>query len=166
MKSTRTTLQFVFFLLLSFILFASCKPASNNISANPYNDFPFLEYEIRQFREAFDSGALSVQELTRAYLERIEAIDDRGPRLNSMIRVNPDAMEIAGQLDREKAQGLSRGPLHGIPVVLKDNIDTHDRMPATAGSAGVKGFLSPSGQFHRRKAPGGRGAHSWEGEFK
>ncbi|MGC8000302.1 amidase family protein, partial [Salmonella enterica] len=72
--------------------------------------------------------------MTEAYLARIAAVDRSGPRLNSVIEVNPDALDIAEQRDRERAAGTTRGPLHGIPVLIKDNIDTADRMKTTAGS--------------------------------
>ena len=79
-------------------------------------------------------GKYSVTEVVSAYLDRINEIDKNGPALNSIIIVNPDAMQIADELDKEKAAGKIRGPLFGIPVILKDNIDTHDRMPNTAGA--------------------------------
>src|SRR5437867_11536111 len=72
--------------------------------------------------------------LTRHFLERIEAYDRRGPRLNAVLEVNPEALEIAEALDRERASTGSRGPLHGIPVLLKDNIATADRLHTSAGS--------------------------------
>ncbi|MBW6457944.1 MAG: amidase [FCB group bacterium] len=103
-----------------------------------YNDFPYLEYDITQIRQAYDSGDLSIEALTRAYLERMERIDRNGPALNAMIRINPDALQIAKELDNEMREGRLRGPLHGIPVVLKDNIDTHDKMPCTAGSRALR----------------------------
>src|SRR5690606_12277471 len=68
------------------------------------------------------------------YLDRIHALDKNGPQLNSIIEINPDALQIATELDRERAAGNVRGPLHGIPIAIKDNIDTADRMLTTAGS--------------------------------
>src|SRR6266851_1822699 len=88
--------------------------------------------------------ALTAQSLAQAYLDRIERIDRSGPRLRSVIEVNPDALAIAEQLDEERAQGQVRGPLHGIPVIVKDNIDTGDRMQTTAGSLALLG--SPASQ--------------------
>src|SRR5688572_27264809 len=79
-------------------------------------------------------GATSSRKLVEHFLARIEAIDARGPKINSIIEVNPDALKIAGELDAERASKGPRGPLHGIPVLLKDNIDTADRMLTTAGS--------------------------------
>ncbi|WP_368671735.1 amidase [Lewinella sp. W8] len=98
------------------------------------NDFPYLEYTIPQFQEGYRNGDFTVAEVVQAYLDRIESMDQSGPELNSMIALNPDALEIAAELDRELADGKPRGPLHGIVVALKDNLDTHDKMPTTAGS--------------------------------
>ncbi len=92
------------------------------------------EITIADIQEAYAAGTYSIQTLTQAYVDRIAAIDDAGPMLNSVIIVNPDALAIAAKLDAELAAGKSRGPMHGIPVILKDNIDTHDKMPTTAGS--------------------------------
>ncbi len=85
------------------------------------------------------SGELSAHSLTQAYLERINEIDKNGPKLNSVIEVNPDALSIADGLDQEPKQKGPRGPMHGIPVLIKDNIDTADRMQTTAGSLALAG---------------------------
>jgi amidase len=85
------------------------------------------------------SGELTARLLVTAYLERIEAVDQQGPTLRSVLEVNPDALEIAESLDRERAAGRVRGPLHGLPVLVKDNIDTADRMQTTAGSLALVG---------------------------
>jgi amidase len=92
------------------------------------------EITIADIQAAYVAGTYTIKELTQAYLDQIAAIDDAGPQLNSVIIVNPDALAIAAELDAELAAGNSRGPMHGIPVILKDNIDTHDKMPTTAGS--------------------------------
>ena len=97
------------------------------------------EVTIEQLQARMASGALTARQLVEAYLERIEAVDRGGPRLRSIIETNPDALEIADALDRERADGHVRGPLHGIPIVLKDNIDTADRMQTTAGSLALLG---------------------------
>lgn len=81
-----------------------------------------------------DMRAFSSRALTEAYLARIDALDKRGPAVNAMIELNPDALDIATALDRERAAGRVRGPMHGIPIVIKDNIDTADRMRTSAGS--------------------------------
>src|SRR5262249_11506727 len=80
------------------------------------------------------AGRVSARGATEWYLARIEEIDRKGPKLNSVIEVNPDALQIADELDRERARSGPRGPLHGVPVLVKDNIDTADRMATTAGS--------------------------------
>jgi amidase len=100
--------------------------------------FSYEEKDIAWLQERYRSGDLTILEVVKAYLDRIEAIDKNGIRLNSIITVNPDALKISEQLDEEWTAGNIRGPLHGIPVVLKDNIDTHDKMPTTAGSRALK----------------------------
>ena len=103
--------------------------------------FEFAEASVADFRKRMESGELTSRRLTRAYLDRIEAIDGQGPTLRSVIETNPEALDIAGALDAERdAQGV-RGPLHGIPVLVKDNIDTADRMTTTAGSLALEGSI-------------------------
>jgi amidase len=80
------------------------------------------------------AGRLSSTQITRAYIRRIERLDQHGPHLNSILEINPDALAIAEALDRERRRQGPRGPLHGIPILLKDNIDTADKMQTTAGS--------------------------------
>jgi amidase len=101
------------------------------------------EATIAELQAAMAEGRLSARALVRRYLRRIEALDERGPRLNSIIELNPDAEAIAGGLDRERRAGRVRGPLHGIPILLKDNIDTADRMMTTAGSLALVGRAPP-----------------------
>ncbi len=97
------------------------------------------EYTIAQLGELMGRGEMAAADLVRAYLRRIEEIDQAGPRLNSVIELNPDAVAIAEELDAERqARGL-RGPLHGVPILIKDNIDTADRMQTTAGSLALEG---------------------------
>ena len=92
-------------------------------------------------------GRLTSRRLTERFLERVEAYDRSGPRLNAVLEVNPEAPEIARALDRERASSGSRGPLHGIPIFLKDNIATADRLHTSAGSR------SPSRTAWRRATP-------------
>jgi amidase len=89
------------------------------------------------------SGELSARQIAEAYLERIEQVDRAGPRLNSIIELNPEALGTAEALDRERRDQGPRGPMHGIPVLLKDNIDTGDRMETTAGSLALVGAPKP-----------------------
>jgi amidase len=101
------------------------------------------EATVAELQEAMEEGDLNARMLVRGYLERIRAIDFHGPKLNSVIELNPDALEIARELDRERKDGKVRGPLHGIPVLLKDNIDTGDKMLTTAGSLALVGSPAP-----------------------
>lgn len=117
-----------------FVLHMSCQTADRESHGTGYNDFKLLETDISTLRQHYDDGTLSVEQVTQAYIDRIEAIDQNGPAINSVIIINPEALVIARGLDQDLASGIIRGPLHGIPVLLKDNIDTHDDMPNTAGS--------------------------------
>lgn len=98
-----------------------------------------LDAGVAEQQAAMRAGKLSSQSLVSQYLARIAAIDKAGPRLRSVIELNPEAQKIAVELDRERAAGKVRGPLHGIPVLLKDNIATADRMCTTAGSLALEG---------------------------
>ncbi len=88
----------------------------------------------RGYGRGYRNGEYTIESVVAYYLGRIEALDKNGPALNSIICINPQALSVAGALDEELKAGKVRGPLHGIPVVLKDNIDTYDSMPTTAGS--------------------------------
>lgn len=109
--------------------------------------FAYLETTIAQLQAKMSASRLTSRTLTAAYLARIEEIDRRGPRINSIIELNPDAPAIAAELDRERKAGKSRGPLHGVPVLLKDNIATADRMRTTAGSHALLGAKAPRDAF-------------------
>ena len=106
-------------------------------------DFPFAEATIDELQARMSAGGLTAEALTAAYLERIEQVDRGGPRLNAVIEINPDALAVAGQLDAERRRGQVRGPLHGIPVLIKDNIATADKMETTAGSLALVGLKPP-----------------------
>src|SRR5262249_23207000 len=92
-------------------------------------------------------GRLTSQLLTERFLQRGEPYDKGGPRLNAVLEVNPEAREIAQALDRERASSGSRGPLHGIPVFLKDNIATADRLHTSAGSLALQDCVAPRDAF-------------------
>ncbi len=102
-----------------------------------------LEAGVPQQQAQMKAGNLSAHSLTAHYLARIASIDKAGPRLNAIIELNPDALKIAAEMDRERAAGKVRGPLHGIPVLLKDNIATADRMSTSAGSLALAGVRAP-----------------------
>jgi amidase len=110
--------------------------------------FELDEATITELQSGMKSGKYTALSLTKKYLERIQEIDKQGPAVNSIIEINPDALAIAAALDRErKDKGSSRGPLHGIPVLIKDNIDTADRMMTTAGSLALLGSTPPEDSF-------------------
>jgi amidase len=100
------------------------------------------EDSIIDLQSKMESGELSARRLAEFYLERIEQIDRNGPTLNSVIELNPDALKIADKLDHERRDGKLRGPLHGISILIKDNIDTADRMMTTAGSLALEGSFA------------------------
>src|SRR5262245_34466355 len=99
--------------------------AENPAAADPHEDAPWLEATIPQLQALMASGALTSRGLTLAYLQRIDRLN---PLLNAVIETNPDAVSIATQLDNERRAGRVRGPLHGIPVLVKDNIATDDHL--------------------------------------
>ncbi len=104
--------------------------------------FELEEATVADLQKRMSAGSLTASALTQRYLERIAAIDKRGPALNSVIELNPDALSIAAALDAERKAKGPRGPLHGIPVLIKDNIDTADRMMTTAGSLALVGSIA------------------------
>ncbi len=113
--------------------------------------FALDEMTIASLQSTMQSGKLSAASITKHYLARIEAVDRRGPALRAVIELNPDALAIAQALDKERKAKGPRGPLHGIPMLLKDNLDTHDRMTTTAGSLALKGSIPPRDAFVVRK---------------
>jgi len=104
-------------------------------------------WTISELQKKMESGELTAHQLAVLYLERIDSVDQNGPHLNSVIEVNPDALDIADVLDKERKAGKLRGALHGIPILIKDNIDTHDRMQTTAGSLALEGNISSKDAF-------------------
>jgi amidase len=101
-------------------------------------DFLLLEATIDELQGKMASGAYTSQSITKLYLRRIAKIDKSGPTLNAVIELNPDAMTIAASMDAERKAGKIRGPLHGIPVLIKDNINSADKMQTTAGSLALE----------------------------
>ncbi|HWZ81601.1 MAG TPA: amidase [Terriglobales bacterium] len=110
-------------------------------------EFELDELTIDDLQQAMQSGKYSARSLTEKYLARIQDIDKAGPRINSVIEVNPEALEIAEALDRERKEKGPRGPLHGVPILIKDNIDTADKMNTTAGSLALLGSTPPKDAF-------------------
>jgi amidase len=130
-----TKIIFIGFMFLQ----VSCLGQSGKTQNKTLEKFGFQEQDITQLQQGYRDGRFTIKEVVQAYLNRINEIDKNGPHLNSIIELNPDAIKIAEQLDKEMKAGKIRGPLHGIPVLLKDNIDTHDKMSTTAGSRALKG---------------------------
>ena len=119
--------------------------------------FSIEEATVADLGAAMQAGRMSARQLVDMYLARIEGLDRRGPTLRQVLETNPDAPAIADQLDSERRTKGPRGPLHGIPILIKDNIDTADRMTTTAGSLALERFATGARRLHRRAAArGGR----------
>ena len=123
---------------------------SRTRSPEPIPPFELEEATIADLQKRMASGQDSARSLCEKYIARIEALDRRGPMLRAVLEINPDALAIAEGLDAERRAGKSRGPLHGIPVLLKDNIATADRMQTTAGSLALVGVTPPERRAHRQ----------------
>ncbi len=119
-------------------------------AARPASAMELESATIADLQTAMAAGKLSAEKLTQLYLARIEAYDQKGPTLNTVITLNPKALDLARTLDAERKAGKLRGPLHGIPIVLKDNFDTAD-LPTTGGSQLLKGSLPPDDAFVVKK---------------
>jgi amidase len=113
--------------------------------------FVLEEATIADLQRRMESGQDTSRSLVERYLARIDAIDRNGPALRSILEINPDAVSIADALDAERRAGRVRGPLHGVPVLIKDNIATHDRMLTTAGSLALAGSPAPKDAFVARR---------------
>ncbi len=113
----------------------------------PPETFEFEESSLVDLQQKMQSGALTSVSLTEKYLARIEQVDRNGPKVNSVIELNPEALKIARAMDEERKSGKARGPLHGIPILIKDNIDTADRMSTTAGSLALLGATPEKDAF-------------------
>jgi len=125
---------------LGILFLTACTPAPpkqlENETSLPV--FKFTEYSIDQLQAGYRNGDYSVEDVVRAYLQRIEEIDNSGPELNSILQINPEALNIAKQMDEQLKNGNADLPLFGVPMLLKDNIDTHENMPTTAGSRALR----------------------------
>lgn len=122
---------------------AACTGSSSDSNIKPpygENDsFELNEVTVDELQQYLKDGKYTSEQVVSLYLERIQKVDIEGPGLNSIIEINPDAAEIARKLDMERKEGKLRGPLHGIPIVIKDNIDTGDKMMTTAGALALLG---------------------------
>lgn len=138
-------------------LLASCKPGADTDAKTKEEAngqlpvFELDETDISALQEKMAAGAYTAEKLTDLYLTRIRDIDHAGPSLHSVIEINPDAIADARVLDAERKNGKTRGPLHGIPVLLKDNIDTAGKMQTTAGSLALEGHIAAADAFLVKK---------------
>jgi amidase len=118
-----------------------------NTKLEKYHQDWLLETTIDQLQEKMKSGQVTSKELVLMYLYRIAQYDKNGPKINSILEVNPDALHIAAALDAERKQKGPRGPLHGIPILIKDNIDTQDKMHTSAGSLALANSVALNDSF-------------------
>ncbi len=142
------------FLMLSgtiIIISLTCQSPVNTKKQAVADNTWLEEMTISRLQLGYKEEEYSIGEVVAAYLDRIIETDMNGPQLNSIIEINPDAMQIAEELDREMAAGKTRGPLHGIPVILKDNIDTYDKMPTTAGATALRNSYIKTDSYIARK---------------
>ena len=138
-------------LTLTTLITASCSQPSanqkNEVGKPAIDDFELNEATINSLQQKMEAGTLTSRAITELYLKRIEAIDKNGPKLNSVIELNKSALDIADSMDKECKAGKVRGPLHGIPVLIKDNIDTGDNMHTTAGSLALADHFAKTDAF-------------------
>jgi len=131
---------------------AACNTPADNAKITTdkepdYNDFTLNETTIDSLQAKMKSGELTSRSITEMYLKRIDSIDKKGPAINAVIELNPDALTIADAMDSERKAGKLRGPLHGIPVLIKDNISTADKMMTTAGALALVGHKAAKDSF-------------------
>lgn len=141
--------------MLSVTSLSSCaseqKQDRSKEAANSIPPFELEEVSVEEMRKGMENGKYTAKFLTELYLKRIEEIDKNGPKLNSVIEVNPEALAIAEQMDKERSEGNIRGSLHGIPIMIKDNIDTGDQMQTTAGALALEGSKAAKDAFIVKK---------------
>jgi len=134
----------------------ACAPGADRPAAGPdgtgtVSPFELDEVTVAALQQSMERGERTARSITRLYLDRIEVLDRRGPELRSIIETNPDALAIADALDEERRATGPRGPLHGIPIALKDNIDTNDGMTTTAGSLALEGSIPAQDSYVAQK---------------
>jgi amidase len=126
-----------------FLLATAVAAAAPEIARSAKASATALELTLPDIAAAYADGRLTSRQLTQMYLDRISALDRRGPELGAVLETNPQALDLAAELDRERRSHGPRGPLHGIPVLIKDNVETADRMMTTAGSLALDGWYAP-----------------------
>jgi amidase len=134
-------------LLITLLLLHSCESPKEPVRSG----YAYLEeITLQQLHDGYQEGTFTIEKVVTDYLKRIEDLDKAGPGLNSIMFVNPKALEVARQLDLELKDGKSRGLLHGIPIILKDNINTYD-MPTTAGATVLRDSYPPNDSYITKK---------------
>lgn len=128
-----------FIFLISIVFLTACKNKISDNANETIEGFKYDEVTIKELQNGYHNGDFTVADVVQSYLDRIEEIDQNGPQLNAIIQINPDAISIAKRLDQELEDGKTKGVLFGIPVIIKDNIDSHDQMFTTAGSRALEG---------------------------
>jgi amidase len=116
-------------------------------TVNLVQSFQIEEASITEMQQLMERGEITSKQLVHIYLERIALYDKKGPKINSVLEINPDALDLAEAMDVERKIRGPRGPLHGIPVLLKDNMDTHDKMHTSAGSLALQNSIAPEDAF-------------------
>jgi amidase len=142
MKAVYSRFSLLFLAAILFLI--TCKSPVNKTVQKESDNSWIEELTITRLQEGYKTGKYTVKDVVKAYLDRINEIDKNGPGLNSVIEINPDALVIAEELDKQLASGKSSGSLFGIPVILKDNIDTHDKMHTTAGATALRNSFPKS----------------------
>lgn len=139
--------------LATFVLpnIASVSTGSSNKSFSENDTSNLIEASIDDLQKMMKSGKITSRQLTSFYIKRIQDYDKNGPHLNSVIEINPDALMIADKADQDRKNGRIKGPLHGIPVLIKDNINTGDKMQTTAGSLALEGHRAKHDAFIIKK---------------
>jgi amidase len=126
---------------------SSSPGTSTQRSASRVRPFELEDATVSDLQQGMKSGKFTARSISELYLRRIQEVDKSGPAVNSVIELNPDVLKIAAELDRERKAKGPRGPLHGIPILIKANIGTHDHMSTTAGSLALEGSVPPSDSF-------------------
>jgi amidase len=126
---------------------ANKKPHEKITASRSTDDFKLNEVTIDELQQKMQSGEYTSRSITETYLNRIDEIDKKGHAINAVIEINPDALAIADEMDKERKAGKLRGPMHGIPVLIKDNIDTGDKMMTTAGALALEGNKASKDAF-------------------
>ena len=123
------------------------EPTTKTDDDDSEDNFELNEITVMELQDKMAKGVYTSEQITKLYLNRIEAIDKNGPKLNAIIELNPEALSIAKAMDKERKDGKTRGALHGIPILIKDNIDTADKMMTTAGALALAGNIADKDAF-------------------